>query len=100
MQTIPDTNSKAVVNFKLVSLLLALSIVLRIVAELVSTSHPFLSACLTLLEIIGWISVLLIWVGVLIKGIPSWTTKLWAKAWTGICTHQHAKKAKEDETFV
>lgn len=98
MKTITD--SKAVVNFKLVSLLLALSIVLHIVAEAISTSHPLLRACLTLLEFIGWISVLLIWVAVLIKGIPSWTTKLWTKAWTGICTYQHAKKAKENDTFV
>lgn len=98
MQT--TTDSKAVVNFKLVSLLLALSIVLRIVAEIISSSHPFLSACLTLLEFVGWISVLLIWMAVLIKGIPSWTTKAWAKVWAVLRTHWHAKKAKKDDTFV
>jgi len=100
MQTIPDSNSKAVVNFKLVSLLLALSIVLRIVAETISTSHPFLSACLTLLEFIGWTSVLLIWVAALIKGIPSWMTIVWTKVWAVLRAHWHAKKAKKEDTFV
>src|SRR5947208_7894644 len=77
-------NTKADVNWKLLSLLFALSVVLHVVASAALPSHPLLSVSLTLLESIGWSCIGLIWVLVLIKGIQQWGPKAWTKIGLGI----------------
>ncbi len=59
MKTI--VNTKAVVNWKLLSFLFALSVVLHVIASATSPSHPLLSVSLALLEFIGWSYIGLIW---------------------------------------
>src|SRR5260370_10169999 len=98
MKTI--VNTKAIVNWKLLSLLFALSVVLHVIASATSPSHPLLSVTLALLESIGWICIGLIWVIALIKGIQQWGPNAWTKVWTGVHTHRRTKKAKTSDTFV
>src|SRR5437879_4001822 len=98
MKTI--VNTKAVVNWKLLSLLFALSVVLHVIASVTSPSHPLLSVSLALLEFIGWSYIGLIWVLALIKGLQQWGPKAWTKVWTGVRTHRRTKKAKTHDRFV
>jgi len=98
MKTI--ANTKADVNWKLLSLLFALSVVLHVVASAALPSHPLLSVSLTLLESIGWSCIGLIWVLVLIKGIQQWGPKAWTKIGMGIRTQRRVKKAKTHDRFV
>lgn len=98
MKTI--VNKKAVVNWKLLSLLFALSVVLHVIASVTSPSHPLLSVSLVLLESIGWSCIGLIWVIALIKGIQQWGPKAWTKVWRGVRMHRRAKKAKTHDTFI
>jgi len=98
MKTI--VNTKAVVNWKLLSLLFALSVVLHVIASVTSPSHPLLSVSLALLEFIGWSYIGLIWVIALIKSLQQWGPKAWTKVWTGVSTHRRTKKAKTHDRFV
>jgi len=93
-------NTKADVNWKLLSLLFALSVVLHVVASAALPSHPLLSVSLTLLESIGWSCIGLIWVLVLIKGIQQWGPKAGTKIGMGIRMQRRVKKAKTHDRFV
>ena len=99
MKTI--ANTKADVNWKLLSLLFALSVVLQhVIASATLPSHPLLSVSLTLLESIGWSSIGLICVLALIKGIYCWMPKAWAKIGMGVRTQRRTKREKTHDTFV
>ncbi len=77
---------KTVANLKLQTFLFALSLVMHAAALSVTASHPLLSQFFALLETLGWISIILIWIIVLIKGIQQWYPLLWIKLWTSART--------------
>lgn len=89
-----------IVNFKLLTFLFTFSIVLHMVATAISPEHPFLGGLLTLLEMAGWLWIVLIWNIAFIKGIWKWMPIIWTRMWTYIRTHIHLKKAQKEVTVA
>ncbi len=96
----PMTNAQSIINFRLLSFLFALTIVLHIVASTISISHPLFSACLTLGESVGWLSISLLWLFMLVRGVQQWGPKIWSKAWTSVRRQFQAQKAKSQGTSI
>jgi hypothetical protein len=93
-------NSTTGVNFQLLSLLLALTIGLRVVASAISPAHPRLGIVFMLLEVVGWICIGQMWAFALIKGIQHWGPRVWTRIWTFARTHVRGKKARKSDIFV
>ncbi len=92
--------SETIVNFKLQTFLFAISILMHVAATSVAAEHPLLGWLLAMLDIVGWITILLTWVIALIKGIQYGGPKLWTKIETYARTHVRRKKAKNNDPFV
>lgn len=93
-------NNTTGVNFKLLSFLLAFTIVLRVVAATISPAHPRLGIVFMLVETVGWICIGQIWAFELIKGIQQWGPKIWTRMWTFARMHVRVKKVEQSDTFV
>jgi len=74
-------NRKDIVNFKHQTLLFAFSILMHAAATSVHTEYPLLGWLLAILEVAGWICILMTWVIALVKTIQYGVPKLWTKIW-------------------
>lgn len=93
-------NNKQGVNFRFLTFLFAFSILMHFAAPYVKAEHPLLGWLLAVLETVGWITILTVWVIALIKGIRYGGPKLWKKIWMYVRTHVRIKNVKNPDLIV